>query len=219
MRKLTKKMMISFAAMSVCVMPAISNAAIVNAPVSNEVFANQMESRKVVLLSDAGDIASNSKNISRINNLITRHEKRERIQNMQQIKKCCGVAVSADDRLILERIVEAEAGGEDHKGKVLVANVVLNRVKSKEFPSNIKDVVFANNGRTYQFSPISDGRYYTVTVSEDTKSAVDDALNGYDYSMGALYFMERSIADSHNVSWFDNCLTRLFRYHCHEFYK
>lgn len=219
MRKFTKKMMISFAAMSVCVMPAISNAAIVNAPVSNEVFANQMESRKVVLLSDAGDIASNSKNISRINNLITRHEKRERIQNMQQIKKCCGVAVSADDRLILERIVEAEAGGEDHKGKVLVANVVLNRVKSKQFPSNIKDVVFANNGRTYQFSPISDGRYYTVTVSEDTKSAVDDALNGYDYSMGALYFMERSIADAHNVSWFDNCLTRLFRYHCHEFYK
>lgn len=219
MRKLTKKMMISFAAMSVCVMPAISNAAIVNAPVSNEVFASQMESRKVVLLSDAGDIASNSKNISRINNLITRHEKRERLQNMQQIKKCCGVAVSADDRLILERIVEAEAGGEDHKGKVLVANVVLNRVKSKEFPSNIKDVVFANNGRTYQFSPISDGRYYTVTVSEDTKSAVEDALNGYDYSMGALYFMERSIADSHNVRWFDNCLTRLFRYRCHEFYK
>ena len=219
MRKFTKKMMISFAAMSVCVMPAISNAAIVNAPVSNEVFANQMESRKVVLLSDAGDIASNSKNISRINNLITRHEKRERIQNMQQIKKYCGVAVSADDRLILERIVEAEAGGEDHKGKVLVANVVLNRVKSKQFPSNIKDVVFANNGRTYQFSPISDGRYYTVTVSEDTKSAVDDALNGYDYSMGALYFMERSIADSHNVRWFDNCLTRLFRYRCHEFYK
>lgn len=219
MRKFTKKMMISFAAMSVCVMPAISNAAIVNAPVSNEVFANQMESRKVVLLSDAGDIASNSKNISRINNLITRHEKRERIQNMQQIKKYCGVAVSADDRLILERIVEAEAGGEDHKGKVLVANVVLNRVKSKQFPSNIKDVVFANNGRTYQFSPISDGRYYTVNVSEDTKSAVDDALKGYDFSEGALYFMERSIADSHNVRWFDNCLTRLFRYRCHEFYK
>ena len=79
MRKFTKKMMISFAAMSVCVMPAISNAAIVNAPVSNEVFANQMESRKVVLLSDAGDIASNSKNISRINNLITRHEKRDKL--------------------------------------------------------------------------------------------------------------------------------------------
>jgi len=64
-----------------------------------------------------------------------------------------------------------------------------------------------------------DGRYYTVDVSEDTKSAVSDALRGVDYSNGALYFMERALADSSNVSWFDRSLTRLFRYHCHEFYK
>ena len=71
----------------------------------------------------------------------------------------------------------------------------------------------------YQFSPISDGRYYQVTVSDTTKKAVLAALNGVDPSQGALYFMERSIAESSNVSWFDRCLTRLFRYGCHEFYK
>lgn len=42
--------------------------------------------------------------------------------------------------------MKQKQGGEDHKGKVLVANVVLNRVKNKSFPSTIKDVVFAHRG-------------------------------------------------------------------------
>ena len=102
---------------------------------------------------------------------------------------------------------------------MLVANVVLNRVKSKSFPSTVEEVVFAHNGSTYQFSPIYDGRYYTVDVSKETKKAVEDALNGNDPSQGALYFMERAYADPDNASWFDRCLTRLFGYRCHEFYK
>ena len=158
-------------------------------------------------------------NYSRIKRLSDNHEKRAQIQEAARIKKSCGVAVSASDRVILERIVEAEAGGEDHKGKVLVANVVLNRVKSKSFPSTVEEVVFAHRGSTYQFSPIYDGRYYTIDVSDDTKKAVKDALNGVDHSQGALYFMERAYADSDNASWFDRCLTRLFSYRCHEFYK
>ncbi|MCD7826037.1 MAG: cell wall hydrolase [Clostridiaceae bacterium] len=137
----------------------------------------------------------------------------------QEIAACCGVAAGSKDRQILERIVEAEAGGESIKGRLLVANVVLNRVKSKQFPSTIEAVVFAHRGSTYQFSPVSDGSYYSVTVSKGTKQAVDQALNGKDPSQGALYFMERSLADSSNVSWFDRALTRLFQYGCHEFYK
>ena len=35
---------------------------------------------------------------------------------------------------ILCRIVEAEAGTEDEKGRILVANVVMNRVESSRFP-------------------------------------------------------------------------------------
>ena len=157
-------------------------------------------------------------NYNRIQRLSDYHEKRAQIQEAARIKKCCGVSVSAADRIILERIVEAEAGGEDHKGKVLVANVVLNRVKSKSFPSTIKEVVL-HTGVNLPVSPIHDGRYYTVDVSQDTKDAVDDALNGVDHSQGALYFMERAYADADNASWFDRCLTRLFGYHCHEFYK
>ena len=38
------------------------------------------------------------------------------------------------DYNVLLRIVQAEAGGCDMKGKILVANVILNRVESDEFP-------------------------------------------------------------------------------------
>ncbi len=138
-----------------------------------------------------------------------------RLQRMREIQQCCGVRVSDKDRKILERIVEAEAGNQDHKGKLLVANVILNRVKCAAFPSSIQEVVFAHR----QFSPIQDGRYYSVTVSADTKSAVEDALKGHDGSQGALYFMDRRYSDSSNVSWFDRCLTRLFSYNGHEFFK
>lgn len=136
-------------------------------------------------------------------------------QRRREIKACCGVAAGSNDQKILERIVEAEAGGESFKGKILVANVILNRVKSKKFPNSIEGVVFSHK----QFSPISDGRYYTVHVSNDTKKAVEAALNGKDPSKGALYFMERSAASAGNVSWFDRALTRLFRCGCHEFFK
>lgn len=146
-------------------------------------------------------------------------KKRQEAKRRKEIKACCGVSAGMEDCRILERIVEAEAGGENFTGKVLVANVVLNRVKSKAFPSTIKGVVFAHRGSRYQFSPISDGRYYTVKVSKHTKKAVQAALNGKNPSRGALYFMERASASKSNVSWFDRALTRLFRYGCHEFFK
>lgn len=146
-------------------------------------------------------------------------KRREEEKRRKEILACCGVSAGSNDRKILERIVEAEAGGENIHGRLLVANVILNRVRHKEFPSSIEGVVFSHRGSRYQFSPISDGRYYSVTVSEGTKKAVDLALHGKDFSEGALYFMERAYAKSSNARWFDRSLKRLFRYGCHEFFK
>ena len=127
--------------------------------------------------------------------------------------------ITEEDKEVLLRIVEAEATAEDVKGRMLVANVILNRVLSSKFPDNITDVVFQNNGKTYQFSPIKDGRYWSVTVSEKTREAVERVLSGEDYSQGALYFAARELANPNNMSWFDRELTRLFRYGVHEFFK
>ena len=123
--------------------------------------------------------------------------------------------ITEDELDLFERIIQAEAGGQDLKGKILVANVVLNRVKSPKFASNIKDVIMAKG----QFSPVSNGRIWTVRVSDETREAARRALNGEDYSQGALYFMARSASSSNNVTWFDRALTRLFKHGGHEFFK
>ena len=116
--------------------------------------------------------------------------------------------------------MEAEATGEDVKGRMLVANVVLNRVKCKtEFGNNVTDVVFERTNGVYQFSPVQDGRYWSVNISDKTKEAVERVLQGEDYSKGALYFMAREYADSDNVVWFDSSLTWLFSHGVHEFFK
>lgn len=129
------------------------------------------------------------------------------------------IKLSGEDTGVLQRIVEAEATGEDIKGKMLVANVILNRVKNKDFPDSVKAVVFQKSGSTYQFSPIKDGRYYSVKISESTKKAVNRVLQGEDYSQGALYFSARIRADKNSMSWFDRHLTYLFKYGGHEFFK
>lgn len=149
-----------------------------------------------------------------------RRKKEEKLQKRRKaIRKYCGRVKGTEAETILERIVEAEAGGEDRKGRILVANVVLNRVMDEEFPDSIRGVVFQHSGNRYQFSPVSNGAYYSVHVSKGTKKAVQAALKGEDPSQGALYFMERALAESGNVKWFDNALTKLQYHGCHEFYK
>ena len=120
---------------------------------------------------------------------------------------------------ILCRIVEAEAGTEDEKGRILVANVVMNRVESSRFPDTVKGVVFQKSGGLYQFSPVANGRYYRVTVSEETRKAVEKVLRGKDESQGALYFVNRYAAITEFMNWFDRRCTSLFSYGRHEFFS
>ena len=126
--------------------------------------------------------------------------------------------MSDEDYATLLRIVEAEAGSEDIKGRVLVANVIMNRVKSEDFPNTVTEVVWDNSDGVPQFSPTYDGRINEVTVSDETREAVKQALKGTDYSDGALFFIQKSAAEAHNVKWFEKDLKKLFKYGVHEFY-
>lgn len=126
--------------------------------------------------------------------------------------------LSQQDYDTLLRIVEAEAGGEDEDGKLLVANVVLNRVNNEKFPNTVTDVVMQKGEGVAQFSPTVDGRFQNAVISEETYAAVERALYGEDISQGALYFCARNRADGDKVSWFDQKLTKLFSYGNHEFF-
>lgn len=127
--------------------------------------------------------------------------------------------LSDEELEVLQRIVEAEAGSEDEDGKLLVANVVLNRVNSSRFPNTVSEVVFQQGGGVTQFSPVASGRFYKVEISEETVSAVGRALMGEDISEGALYFAARKYAGRSQMRWFDSHLDYLFSHGGHEFFK
>ena len=124
--------------------------------------------------------------------------------------------LSKEDRFTLYRIVEAEATNGDKQSKKNVAHVILNRVKSSKFPNTISGVVFAK----HQFSPISDGRFYSVTIKESTKQAVIEAYEEGDTTGGALYFANMSCVTNANTRRWFNSMTCLFKDSIgHSFYK
>ena len=124
-------------------------------------------------------------------------EEERRHAAAEAVRASSVISFSDQDYEVLKRIVEAEAGG------------------CAEFPSTITDVVYQRS----QFSPVSDGRLNSCSVSEKTVEAVNRALAGEDYSQGALFFMNRIRSRSSNVSWFDRNLTYLFQHEKHEFFR
>ena len=150
---------------------------------------------------------------------IIKKEKNEKKRKRLQTVMSQGIFLSKEDKWNLLRIVEAEATGEDLRGKMLVASVVLNRVKNDAFPSNVTEVVFQNKNGCYQFSPVKDGRLYQVKISKETRQAVKRVLAGEDYSNGALYFMARKRANAYGVQWFDSHLTPVLTHGGHEFFR
>jgi hypothetical protein len=122
------------------------------------------------------------------------------------------------DYEVLCQIVEAEAGTEDLVGRILVANVIMNRIKDDEFPDSVADVVFQYVHGVPQFSPVEDGRIYEVSISQETREAIRQALQGVDYSKGALFFIQKDAAEDYSVHWFEQNLKFLLRHGVHEFY-
>ena len=98
---------------------------------------------------------------------------------------------SSGDLYLLARLVHGEARGEPYKGKVAVAAVVLNRVKSSSFPNTIAGVIYQRGA----FDAVSDGQ---INMQPDNESirAARDAMNGWDPSNGCLYYYNPKTATS-----------------------
>ena len=83
----------------------------------------------------------------------------------------------------LGRLVHGEARGEPYVGKVAVAAVVLNRVRSPSFPNTIAGVIYQSGA----FDAVLDGQI-NLTPDEDSLRAARDALAGWDPTGGCLYY-------------------------------
>lgn len=109
---------------------------------------------------------------------------------------------------LLAILIQAEAGNQDERGKRYVADVVLNRVDSKQFPDTIEEVINQDN----QFSVILDGAYDKAewTVCEDCFTIALDEYIGPRKNTEILYFT----SGEYNSSG-----TPAFKYGSHYFSK
>lgn len=86
---------------------------------------------------------------------------------------------------LLARLINGESRGEPYEGQVAVGAVIMNRVKSTNFPNTIAGVIYQKG----QFSCVTDGQF-NVAIDENSTvyKAAEEAMNGSDPTNGALYF-------------------------------
>ena len=102
-----------------------------------------------------------------------------------------GKAVVQSDLQLLAKVVNGEARGESYVGKVAVAAVVLNRVRSGAFPNTVAGVIYQSNA----FTCVRDGQINLAPSAESLRAA-KDALNGWDPTGGALYYYNPAMTTS-----------------------
>ena len=81
---------------------------------------------------DREDVSSRS-----VSEKLTNSTSSPRVMNVSVMDKEYVLDITEQDYENMLRIVEAEAGGEDRTGKLLVANVIINRVKDDAFPDTV----------------------------------------------------------------------------------
>ncbi len=83
----------------------------------------------------------------------------------------------------LFKIVEAEATGGTFVDKVNVATTIFNRLEDERFPKELDEIITED-----QFSPLKDGRFWKVEVTEDTILACEYSFIFNTKIHDALYF-------------------------------
>ena len=98
---------------------------------------------------------------------------------------------NTSDVQLMARAINGEARGEPYEGQVAVGAVILNRVKSSQFPNTIAGVIYQSGA----FTAVSDGQI-NVPIKEGSTvlKAAQDAMNGWDPSGGALYYFNPNTA-------------------------
>lgn len=96
------------------------------------------------------------------------------------------VGYSGSDLDLLAALVWAEAGDQDFIGKRIVADCVLNRVRSGAWPGSVEAVIYQPG----QFSVVANGRLSQGFYNADAEcyEAARLALSGDHYDTQVIYF-------------------------------
>lgn len=118
---------------------------------------------------------------------IKERERREQEEKAKLIANYGAVAVGSTDDVLLGALVQCEAGNQSYEGKLAVAAVVMNRVRSGAYPNTIGGVIYASG----QFTPAGNGKVQqrmALGVSESCLQAAREAINGATNVGGATHF-------------------------------
>ena len=98
---------------------------------------------------------------------------------------------STSDLQLMARAINGEARGEPYEGQVAVGAVILNRVKSSQFPNTIAGVIYQSGA----FTAVADGQI-NVPIEEGSSvyKAAKDAMNGWDPTGGCIYYFNPDTA-------------------------
>ncbi|KKI90861.1 sporulation specific N-acetylmuramoyl-L-alanine amidase [Bacillus sp. SA1-12] len=122
--------------------------------------------------------------------------KRPSVPSRGEVQASKGIFSKAEIDL-LARVVRAEAQSEPFKGKVAVANVVLNRVESPKFPDTIEEVIYQPG----QFQPVANGEI-NKPADQASVQAVQAALSNMRHvAQDSLFFYNPDIAENR---WLDS---------------
>ena len=105
---------------------------------------------------------------------------------------------NTSDIQLMARAINGEARGEPYEGQVAVGAVILNRVKSSQFPNKSSQFPNTIAGVIYQsgaFTAVSDGQI-NVPIEEGSTvyKAAKDAMNGWDPTGGCIYYFNPNTA-------------------------
>ena len=101
------------------------------------------------------------------------------------------------DIQLMARAINGEARGEPYEGQVAVGAVILNRVKSSNFPNTVAGVIYQQGA----FTAVSDGQINSpISENSTVYKAAQDAKNGWDPTGGCVYYFNPSTA-TNNWIW------------------
>ena len=98
---------------------------------------------------------------------------------------------TSSDLYLMAKAIYAEGRGESYTGQVAIGAVIVNRVKSPQFPNTVAGVIYQKGA----FTAVDDGQI-NLEPDETAYNAARDAMNGWDPTYGCLYYYNPAVATS-----------------------
>lgn len=130
--------------------------------------------------------------------LLVKNDKlKEKVSKLKEKLNARGVkeySVSASDIELLVKVCKCEAGEKNYAAQRGVCSVILNRVKSGQFPNSVSAVVYQKSDNVPQFSVAYNGMLDKCSVDDESLLQVYRVIvKGSSLPDYVLYFYDESI--------------------------